>query len=114
MSRIISFCLLYSALFLSCNKTPEVGRTVEYSIACADCEVIYNISGGQQATEHHKNSDWTFSFSGKSGEIVLLFAYNTSTTPQGVTARIRLNDEILKEETRYCAISGYSFVVDTL
>lgn len=112
MNRFIFFgiCL---ALLNSCDRE-ESSKRVEYNIGCSDCEVIYTVSGGQQITEYNRNSDWKFSFSGKSGDVLLLFAYNTGSVSAGVTARISLNGEILKEQTRYCPISGYSFVADTL
>ncbi len=89
---------------------------VTYEIGCTDCQVIYYSDSMQtQAVEDHQNSSWTYTFYGKKGQEVLLFAYNTSSQAQGVTATIKLNDTTtLTSYTNYCPISGYSFVVDTL
>ena len=101
--------------FSSCKKESEQVYKIEYSIGCTDCEVIY-VSGqaGTQATEFNQNSSWTYSFNAKKNQEVLLLAYNTSSTPQGVTATIKLNDAILETRTTYCPISGVSFCVDTI
>ncbi len=118
MKKILPFVPLMSMVFSSCKKEEEVvqepERHVEYKIGCTDCEVIYNNSQGQSVTEYNQNNNWSYSFDGKAGDVVLLFAYNTSSVPQGVTASILLNGSTLQEQTNYCPISGYSFVVDTL
>jgi hypothetical protein len=126
MNRLI---LITAAVlvFIACNKkkedeqqpqnnpTPTVQRHVEYKIICSDCTVIYtNGHGDTTVSEANKNNSWSYSFEGKAGDPVTLFAYNTSSTPQGVGACIFLNGDTLKELTRFCAVSSYSFVTDTL
>lgn len=118
--------LLISILFLafvSCKKKEEdedispVKKTykVTYEIGCTDCQVIYYKDSLQtQAVEDHKNSSWTFTFYGRKNQEVLLFAYNTSSVAQGVTATIKVNDTVTTTQTNYCPVSGNAFVVDSL
>ncbi len=124
MKRLIFLISIIVIVFVSCKKketdniiTP-VKKTykVTYSIGCTDCQVIYYSDSLQtQVSEDHKNNSWTYTFYGKKGQEVLLFAYNTSSMAQGVTATIKLNDTTtLATHTNYCPISGYSFVVDTI
>lgn len=111
---IVMFALVFSACKKSENTNPQVYK-VKYSIACSDCEVIYYKDTEENDTaEYHKNNSWTYTFNAKKGQTVLLFAYNTSDHPQGVTATIELNDSVLTTQTNYCAISGDAFVVDTI
>ncbi len=88
---------------------------VTYEIGCTDCQVIYyGDSLETQVVEDHRTSSWTYTFYGRKNQSALLFAYNTSGAPQGVTATIKLNDTLLTTQTNYCPISGYSFVEDTI
>jgi hypothetical protein len=115
----IIFCAVI-VFFFSCKKDSDNNNNVplykiSYNIGCTDCEVIYvSDSLGNQSTEYHQNSSWSYSFHGKKNQEVLMLAYNTSDHAQGVTATIMLNDTVLKSRTTYCAISGISFVVDTI
>ena len=102
---------------VDCSTVTPVKKTykVTYEIGCTDCEVIYYSDSAQtNATEYHRNNSWTYTFYGKKNQEVLLFAYNTSSIAQGVTATIKLNDSVLTTQTNYCPISGDAFVVDTL
>jgi len=107
-------------IFFSCEKTadniPETKTyKVAYNIGCTDCMVVYvSDSAGTQTTEYNQNSSWSYSFFGKLNQEVLLLAYNTSSTPQGVNVKISVNDSILKDKTHYCAINGVSFAADTI
>jgi len=97
------------------NQQQEILYKVKYNIGCTDCQVIYvSDSLGTQTTEYNKNSSWTYSFYGKKNQEILMLAYNTSSAPQGVNARITVNDSILQDRTTYCPINGMSFVVDTI
>jgi hypothetical protein len=118
--------LFYSLLFIglyACSKekdeqpapnVPATPRTVQYRIACTDCEVIYYKENNVQATEMHMNGSWTYTYEGNAGDTALLFAYNTSGAAQGVSVCILLNSDTLQEQTNFCPISGYSFVVSVL
>ncbi len=116
---------LSGLLIFACNKkddnnnkvTPPAKKTykVTYEIGCSDCEVIYySDSLETSATEYHKNNSWTYTFYGKKGQTALLFAYNTSSVAQGVTATIKVNDSTTETQTNFCPVSGDAFVVDTL
>ncbi|MFN8285243.1 MAG: hypothetical protein U0V74_00745 [Chitinophagales bacterium] len=115
-STLLVFAVALFA-FSSCKKEeakPKVYK-VTYNIGCSDCMVAYvKDTNGGQASEYHQATGWSYSFDAKLGQEVLLMAYNTSDHPQGVTATIKLNDSILVTQTNYCAISGTSFVVDTI
>ncbi len=115
MKNIILLLAFITIALSSCKKENEQTYNVEYSIGCTDCEVIYiSDQNGTQSTEFNKNSSWKYSFNAKKNQEVLLLAYNTSSAPQGVTATIKLNNEILETRTTYCPISGVSFCVDTV
>jgi hypothetical protein len=121
MNYKLLLLLLLSAILNACKKSEkenEVKPTeynVQYNIGCSDCMVAYVADTAEnQQTEQHQNSNWTYSFKAKKNQQVLLLAYNTSSSPQGVYVKITLNDSILQERTTYCPISGVSFVVDTL
>ena len=111
------FTLLFASLTLllsACKKEDEQVYKISYTIGCTDCSVFYTSDqAGTQFQEYNQNSSWTYSFNAKKNQEVMLMAYNTSSAPQGVTATIKLNDEILETRTTYCPISGYSFCVDT-
>jgi len=99
----------------SCTKNDKEVYKVEYSINCTDCMVAYTSNqNGDQASEFHQSTGWSYTFNAKKNQEVLLMAYNTSSAPQGVTATIKLNGTVLKTRTTYCAISGVSFCVDTI
>lgn len=115
MKKLLLLLTVSALTISSCKKENSQAYKVEYSIACTDCEVIYvSDQAGTQATEFHQNSSWKYSFNAKKGQQVLLLAYNTSSTPQGVTATIKLNGNTLQTQTNYCPVSGDAFVVDTI
>lgn len=115
MKKTIPLLFALVLLFSSCKKESDQVYKITYSIGCTDCMVAYTSDQqGNQLSEYHKSTGWTYSFNAKKDQEVLLMAYNTSSNPQGVTATIQLNDEILKTRTTYCAISGVSFCVDTV
>lgn len=118
MKHTIGFLFLAMCIASSCTKDGKDDTAtffVEYSIGCTDCMVVYVAdTAGNQVTEHNQNSSWTYNFYGKKGQEVLLLAYNTGNAPQGVNVKIAVNDSIHKDRTTYCAISGVSFVTDTL
>jgi hypothetical protein len=124
MKRIIISVLALLFILISCKKknnddtTPVVPKKtykITYEIGCTDCEVVYYRDSLEvQSTELHQNSTWTYTFYGKKGQTALLFAYNTSNNPQGVTATIKVNEVITTTQTNYCPISGYAFVADTI
>ncbi len=88
---------------------------VQYNIGCTDCMVVYIADSlGTQQTEYNQNSSWSYVFFGKKEQEVLLLAYNTANAPQGVNVKIAVNDSTIKDKTTYCAISGVSFVADTI
>lgn len=112
-----AFTLLFAGalFFSSCKKENSQVYKITYSIGCTDCMVAYTSDQqGNQSSEYHKSTGWTYTFNAKKDQEVLLMAYNTSSNPQGVTATIELNDEILQTRTTYCAISGVSFCADTV
>jgi hypothetical protein len=125
MKNILLIFLALSFIFISCKKDNKDEKTshnstkktykVSYEIGCTDCEVIYyKDSLEAQASEYHKNSTWSYNFYARKGQAVVLLAYNTSGTPQGVTATIKVNDIITQTQTNYCPISGDAFVVDSI
>ena len=117
MKKALLLLTVIASAFSACKKEEAAPKPykVTYNIGCTDCMVAYiKDSEGNQESEYHKATGWTYSFESKPGQEVLLMAYNTSDHPQGVTATIKLNDSILVTETNYCAISGVSFVVDTI
>jgi hypothetical protein len=119
MKYVLVLLALVMVTIISCTKedSPSDAPTysVKYNIGCTDCMVVYVAdTAGTQVTEHNQNSNWSYSFNGKQGQEVLLLAYNTSLTPQGVNVKISVNDSIMKDRTTYCAISGVSFTTDTL
>ena len=115
MKKIYILALLLGFGISSCTKPSEQIYSVEYNIGCSDCTVVYvSDQSGTQTSEYHKTSSWKFSFNAKKGQEVLLMAYNTSSAPQGVTATMKLNNQVLQTRTTYCPISGISFVVDTI
>jgi hypothetical protein len=124
MKKLFAISLLMLVTFASCKKDsqgpePEPAPTpparhVVYNIGCTDCQVMYYNAQGQTVNEYHKDSNWSYSFDGQAGDVVLLFAYNTGNAPQGVMAKISLNGNVLQEQTNFCPVSGFSFVVDTL
>ena len=85
MKRLIFLISILVVVFVSCKKketdntiTP-VKKTykISYEIGCTDCQVIYYSDSLQtQVSEDHKNNSWTYTFYGKKGQEVLLFAYN--------------------------------------
>ena len=95
-------------------SVPPIPRHVTYRIICSDCSVFYYKAEMVQGTEYNQNSTWSYSFDGVKGDVVQLVAYNTSGTPQAVSATIMLNNDTLVSRTNYCPISGYSFIRDTL
>lgn len=112
---IFVFTLVLSA----CKKEKNVSTVrqykVKYTIGCTDCTVIYYYDENENdTTEYHKNSSWSYTFNGKPGQQLILFAYNTSNTPQGVTTTILLNDTVLASQTTYCPINGSAFCADTI
>ncbi len=117
MKKALLLLSIIAFAFSACKKedaAPKVYK-VTYNIGCTDCMVAYvKDTEGNQASEYHQATGWSYSFDAKEGQEVLLMAYNTSDHPQGVTATIKLNDSILETRTSYCAISGVSFVVDTI
>jgi hypothetical protein len=119
MKSLIVFLSILLLLIVGCKKDNNnhqpVLWKVTYNIGCTDCQVVYyKDSLENQQSENNQNSSWSYTFYGKKNQTTLLLAYNTSDHPQGVTATIMLNDTILESRTTYCAISGVSFVVDTL
>ncbi|MBL7778825.1 MAG: hypothetical protein JNK66_11105 [Chitinophagales bacterium] len=99
----------------SCTKESAATYKIEYAIGCTDCMVAYTANqNGDQASEFHQSTGWSYTFNAKKNQEVLLMAYNTSSAPQGVTATIKLNGAVLKTRTTYCPISGVSFCVDTI
>lgn len=114
MKSILPLLVLVT-FFASCKKEKEETYKISYSIGCTDCMVAYVADqAGNQSTAYHQNSSWSYSFNAQKNQEVLLLAYNTSSAPQGVTATIMLNDELLETRTTYCAISGVSFCADTV
>lgn len=115
MEKILLLSFALPMLLSSCKKVSDKIYKIEYGIGCTDCMVAYTSDQqGTQSSAYHKSTGWTFTFNAKEGQEVLLMAYNTSSAPQGVTATIKLNDEILETRTTYCPISGVSFCVDTV
>lgn len=115
MKTVFLFLSILLFTVSSCKKENGQVYKIDYSIGCSDCEVIYvSNQTGTQTTEYHQNSNWKYSFNAKKNQEVILLAYNTAGNPQGVTATIKLNDEILQTQTTYCPISGVSFCVDTI
>jgi hypothetical protein len=114
-TALLLIALGLTSLCSSCKKEDSKVYKVTYSIGCTDCMVVYvSNTEGLQKTEYHQNSSWTYSFNGKPGQQLLLLAYNTSPAPQGVNAKIAINDVVTKDRTTYCPINGSSFCVDTI
>ncbi|HLP50652.1 MAG TPA: hypothetical protein VK154_07180 [Chitinophagales bacterium] len=116
MKKVIPLLVIICLLVSSCKKEgqPQV-NTVEYSIGCTDCMVVYvSDQNGTQTSEYNQNSSWTYSFDAAAGQQVLLMAHNTAASHQSVTATIKQNGAVLKTKTTYCPINGISFCVDTI
>ncbi len=98
------------------EKNPPVKQyKVKYTLGCTDCTIIYYYDeNGNDTTEYHKNSNWSYTFNGKPGQQLILFAYNTSGAAQTVSTAISLNDTLLATQTGYCPINGSSFCSDTI
>ena len=105
MKKLLILISIISIVFFACKKEDDknniitpvvpVKKTykVTYEIGCTDCQVIYyGDSLETQVVEDHRTSTWTYTFYGRKNQSALLFAYNTSGAPQGVTATIKLND----------------------
>ncbi len=115
MNKYLLLVSVIITLLPSCKKASDSIHKIEYSIGCTDCMVAYTADQqGNQLSEYHKSTGWTYNFNAKQHQEILLMAYNTSSSPQGVTATIKLNGEILESRTTYCPISGVSFCVDTI
>lgn len=115
MKHTLLFCFIVLIMVSSCKKEDTQVYEVTYNIGCSDCMVAYTSDQqGNQLSEYHKSTGWAYNFSAKKGQEVLLMAYNTSSNPQGVTATIMLNGNVLETRTTYCPISGVSFCVDTI
>lgn len=116
MKKVTPFLVIVCLLVSSCKKEGQSKvNTVEYSIGCTDCMVVYvSDQNGTQTSEYHQNSSWAYSFDAVEGQQVLLMAYNTAATHQSVTATIKQNGAVLKTKTTYCPINGISFCVDTI
>lgn len=115
MAKNILLFSVMLTLLSSCQKQSEQIYKIDYSIVCSDCMVVYTADqSGAQQTENHKSTGWTYGFNAQKGQEIIMLAYNTSSVPQGVTATIKLNGEILESRTTYCPISGVSFCVDTI
>ncbi len=115
MKKAFLLLAVIALAFSSCKKESEQIYSVEYTIGCTDCQVIYvSDQSGTQTSEYHQNSSWKYSFNAKKNQEVLLLAYNTSSAPQGVTATIKLNDAVLQTRTTFCPVSGVSFCADTI
>lgn len=117
--RILLFCCAIALAMAGCKKETDtiIAKTykVKYSIGCTDCMVVYvSDTAGTQQTAYNQNSSWSYTFNGKLNQELLLLAYNTSNTPQGINVKIVLNDSVLTDRTTYCAISGVSFAADTI
>lgn len=115
MKKITILFAAFTFLLSSCKKEDAQAYKITYTIGCTDCSVFYTTDQtGAQGQQYHQNSNWTYSFNAKMNQEVMLMAYNTSSAPQGVTATIMLNDEILETRTHYCPVAGYAFCVDTV
>jgi hypothetical protein len=119
MKKIAVLLLVFGLALTACKKkkdpVPENPFGVQYSIVCTDCAVLYYYDEiGNDTMEFHKDSNWKYGFTGKKGQRLFLFAYNTSETPQDVTATILLNDTILERKTTYCPVNGSVLCADTI
>ncbi|UPT66101.1 MAG: hypothetical protein M0D57_16650 [Sphingobacteriales bacterium JAD_PAG50586_3] len=117
MKKLYMVLPVMAFVFLSaCKKdsNDDEQRTVEYSIECPNCYVIYYDANGEQVILQDQNSSWKQTIDAKPGAIVLLAAQNSSSSPAAVTGTIKLNGTVLAEQTTYCPISGTVLVTDTL
>ncbi len=105
--------LLVSSFIIFFSSCAKESHTLRYEIGCTDCMVVYVDENGDQQSVYHVNSNWVKEIEVESG-IFLLMAYNTSGTPEAVTARMKLDGEIWQERTTYCPISGVVLITDTL
>ena len=108
--------MLFTMVLSSCKKDggDDQERTVEYSIECPDCFVVYYDENGAQVSLQNQATGWSKTINGNAGGVVLLAAQNSSGSPAMVKGVIKLNGTILKENTSYCPISGTVIVTDTL
>jgi hypothetical protein len=117
MKKLYILLPVMALLFITaCKKENDSAEqlTVEYSIDCPNCFVVYYDANGQQVSLQDQNSSWKQTIEGKPGGIVLLAAQNSSGSPAAVTGVIKLNGAVLAERTTYCPISGTVLVTDTL
>lgn len=127
MKKISLLLFAFALSFSACKKETETNTTntntnqapktykVKYTMVCTDCEVIYvSDTLGTQSTAFHQNSTWSYTFNAKKNQELLFLAYNQSSTIQGVTATILLNDTVLSTQTTYCPFNGAAFCADTV
>lgn len=111
---LVFTAMLLTFVLASCKKDGDPKRTVEYSIECPDCFVVYYDENGAQVSLQNQTTGWSKTINGKPGGVILLAAQNSSGSPAMVKGVIKLNGVVLKENTSYCPISGTVIVTDTL
>jgi hypothetical protein len=104
---IVSLGVLYS-----CKKTKD--QTLRYEISCQDCFIVYYKENQEQVSIFGNSGDWSHEMPVSPGFVALVVAQNMADQPALVTARIKLNGEILKEAQSQCPISGTVLVTDTI
>lgn len=119
MKKFLVLLFAVISVLTSCKKdindVTQKPDKITYRMVCTDCQVIYvSDTIGTQSSEFHKNSDWSYTFYGKKNQELLFLAYNTSGSPQAVTATILQNDTVLSTQTRFCPVSSYAFCADTI
>lgn len=116
--NVFLFFILTISLY-ACKKkttdTPLDPYRVKYTIGCSDCTVrFYSDKDGHDTVFYHQNSSWSYSTSGKPGQNLFLWVYNTSQAAETLTATIYLADTVLATASASRDVNGSVFCSDTI
>lgn len=115
--KYIPVLLMISLWMFSCAGGDDAASTttVKYTVSCSDCTVMYTSdSSGTYSTLYHQTAGWTHSFEAKPGQPLMFYAYNTSGSPEFLSASLYHNGVLHETDESYCPVSGYVFIMDTI
>ncbi|MCG9911510.1 MAG: hypothetical protein MH137_09440 [Flavobacteriales bacterium] len=113
MKKILLCGVLASALFTACSKEGKL-KTLRYEMSCNNCFVVYYGQNEEQFSEFDQEGNWSKELTVEPGFVALIVAKNMDSQPAQVTARIKVDGEIVKENTSHCPINGTVLVTDTI
>jgi|GEM_PF-2950926 len=121
MKKLILFsCLLFLATACKKEDTSPLldavpkKKKVRYEIDCPGCFVVWYEQNEQQLNESGQTTGWFKELDVDVGFVALVAAHNQSGTPAAITARILVDNTLLKTQTTFCPISGVVLVTDTI